>query len=340
MRYPQFIKKGATIGLCAPSLGCNIEPYATRLSSAIKHFENLGFKIVETPHTRNNKKMESSDAKTRAMEFMSLYLNPDVDYIFSVGGGEIMVEILPYLDFDKLRDVPPKFFQGYSDNTNLTYTLTTHLDIATVYGPNFPEFGMSDWHESLKGNLKFMLGEKLTVNSFDKYEVDNLRKQPGKYLSSYNLTCQTNWINLSGEEEIQLSGRLIGGCLDILISLCGTKFDKTKEFIEKYQDDGIIWYLESCDLGVPGIIRALWQLKNAGWFKNASGFIIGRPLNKESVFDIDYKEAFYRHLKDLNVPVVIDADFGHVPPSFHIVSGALCKIKSKDSKGSIKYILE
>ena len=109
--------------------------------------------------------------------------------------------------------------------------------------------------------------------------------------------------------------------------------------VGQYKDEKIIWYLESCDLNLPSQTRAIWQLKNAGWFKNVAGFNIGRPLNSEKMFGSDYKQANYMHLKDFNVPVVIDADFGHLPPSVHMINGAVATIKVKDGKGEIKYDL-
>ena len=36
---------------------------------------------------------------------------------------------------------------------------------------------------------------------------------------------------------------------------------------ERYADDGIIWFLESCDLNVFAIRRAMWQMDNAGWLR-------------------------------------------------------------------------
>ena len=33
-----------------------------------------------------------------------------------------------------------------------------------------------------------------------------------------------------------------------LINLLGTSFDHVREFNERYSDDGIIWFLEACDL--------------------------------------------------------------------------------------------
>lgn len=73
------------------------------------------------------------------------------------------------------------------------------------------------------------------------------------------------------KQNIQIEGRLLGGCLDSLATLCGTKFDQVKQFNETYKEDGVVWFLEACDLNVMGIRRALWQLDEAGWFQNTKG---------------------------------------------------------------------
>ena len=53
-----------------------------------------------------------------------------------------------------------------------------------------------------------------------------------------------------------MEGRLIGGCMDVLTLFLGTEFDGVKAFAEKYQKDGILWFLEACDLNPMGIRRA------------------------------------------------------------------------------------
>ncbi|HIS38285.1 MAG TPA: hypothetical protein IAB45_02115 [Candidatus Onthousia faecavium] len=55
---------------------------------------------------------------------------------------------------------------------------------------------------------------------------------------------------------------MIGGCLDIITDLFGTRFDKTEAFLEKYKEDGIIWYFDICELSSESIIRILWKLKD------------------------------------------------------------------------------
>ena len=42
----------------------------------------------------------------------------------------------------------PKWLQGYSDPTGLLFTITTNLDIATIYADNFCVFGMKPWYKS------------------------------------------------------------------------------------------------------------------------------------------------------------------------------------------------
>ncbi len=47
-----------------------------------------------------------------------------------------------------------------------------------------------------------------------------------------------NWKNIHKRKAVR-------GCVDVLLNLVGTRFDKTKEFVHKYKEDGILWYLES-----------------------------------------------------------------------------------------------
>ena len=80
-------------------------------------------------------------------------------------------------------------------------------------------------------------------------------------------------------------------------------------------------------------------MKTSGWFKYATGFIFGRPANGQQIIDFEMKDAL-SILKQLDVPVIYEADFGHIPPSWTIISGAKCIIRKKGHTASIEYILE
>ena len=71
-----------------------------------------------------------------------------------------MCETLDHIDFERLKKADPKWFVGYSDNTNLTYLLTTICDTASVYGPCAAAFGMEPWHASIEDTFALLCGEK------------------------------------------------------------------------------------------------------------------------------------------------------------------------------------
>lgn len=340
MRYPKFLKDNGKIGVCAPSFGCTIEPYVSRMKNAIKKFNHIGHEVILTENVTRQKTIRSASKSVRVKEFLEVYNNKEIDIVISEAGGEVMCEILPELNFNRIKKMEPKWFLGFSDNTCLTFLLPILADVAAIYGYCFPEFGMEPWHESVTDTYKMLKGEKLKISNYDKYEVKSLKREIGNELASLNLTKESKYHNLSKDNKFKVEGRVLAGCLDVLVMLCGTKFDKVSEFVEKYKDEGIIWFVESCELNVLSQLRAFWQLKNAGWFKYAKAIIIGRPGNKKEMFGINYKRANYSQLKDLGIPVIIDADFGHVSPAFPIISGGYAKVDYDNGKCDIEYLLK
>lgn len=337
MIYPFHLEKGYQIGVTAPSAGCESEADLGALESGIGHFTSLGYPVSITENVRTCLKGRSSDGPSRARQLEQLFFNKKIRAVIAAHGGDYLAEMLSHLDFTIIKE-NPKWMQGYSDTTGLTFTITTNLDIATIYSYNFGTFGMAHWHSSLCNNLAILEGKDNPQNSFDLFQDGFRKKVTG--MEEFALDQPVVWknINPSGTEEkdeIILQGRAIGGCLDVLLNLVGTRFDKTKEFIEKYRSDGILWYLESFDLGSEALTRGLWQLKEAGWFQHAVGFIFGRPALYHTETDSTYEEAILSMLGDLNLPIILDADIGHKPPQFAMINGAMAQIRSKDGKGSI-----
>lgn len=339
MIYPKNLENGYKIGVTATSEGFVKETDVRRLERGIRHFSEMGYPVIETTNVRKGFKGRSSDGLTRAKEFMELFDETELRVIFAASGGDYLVEMLPYIDYDLLRQMDPKWVQGYSDTTGLTFTLTTNLDIATIYASNFSSFGMDDWHSSLKDNIKILEGRDFIQESFEHFQDGFKEKITG--LEGYVLDKDVEWKNLyptgSTSDEITIKGRALGGCLDVLLSLIGTRFDKTVEFIEKYKQDGILWFLESYDLNSEALTKGLWQLKEAGWFAHASGFIFGRPAMFDTDTDTTYEEAVVSVLGELNLPIILDADIGHKPPQLTMMNGAITTIRSKGGKGNITF---
>ncbi len=338
MIYPKSLEPGFHIGVTATSAGFTEETDLIRLESGIKHFNDLGYPVVVTDNVRKCEKGRSSDGATRADELLQLVKAAEVRAILAASGGDYLVEMLPYIDFNIIRE-NPKWIQGFSDTTGLTFTITTNLDIATIYANNFSTFGMGNWHSSLYDNLRILEGKEITQQSFEYFQDGYQPRITG--LEEFILQKEVRWINYYPpnyqQEELTITGRALGGCLDVCLNLVGTRFDKVKEFVHKYQQDKILWFLESYALDSEALIRGLWQLREAGWFEHAAGFVFGRPCMYSTATDTSYQEAVLAVLGGLSLPIIFDADIGHKPPQCTMINGAMAHIQSYGGKGKINF---
>lgn len=366
MRYPDFLKENGTIGFVAPSCGCAIEPYRSAFDNAQKKWREMGYRMKLGPNCYAGDGVGiSSTPQSCGQELTEGCCDKDSDILISCGGGELMCEILDYVDFERIGKADPKWYLGYSDNTNFTFLLTTLCDTASVYGPCAGTFGMEPWHESLSDVMALLRGEKLTMSGYDRWERESLKDKEHP-CEPYHLTedsviryflpdGRTNVESLAGAGgcergprdaagtadggaergengalRIDFSGRLLGGCVDCLVHLPGTGYDRVTDFAERYQNDGILWFLEACDLNLMGIRRAMWQMEHAGWFRYCSGFLIGRPkmgMGAEE-FGIDEYQAVTEMLKKYRVPILMDLDIGHVSPMMPLVCGSMARVVS------------
>ena len=336
MRYPKFLKKDSVITLVAPSYGCTTSPYKEKLIRSHSFLLDQGFNVIfgtnyyETYIGRSNTKEKCAE------EIMEFY--DKTNLLLSVGGGELETEILEDINFNTIRAMEPTFFMGYSDNTNLTFTLTTLSDVATIYGPNAPEFGSYNIHESLHQTLDLLRGKSLIVEGFPNFELKSEVTAENPY-ADYNLTEEKILRNYP-TDFVKFEGRIIGGCLDTLVNLVGTPFDHVEAFSERYREDGIIWFFESCDLHMFDIRRSLLQIKRANWFSNVKGFIFGRPANFGEVQNgLDQYNAVLEIVEEFNVPVIMDADIGHLKPTIPILCGSYAKVIANDNI-RIEYVLK
>ncbi|MCR4901589.1 MAG: LD-carboxypeptidase [Butyrivibrio sp.] len=355
MRYPKPLEQNGTIGFVAPSFGCATEPYKSAFDKALENFDKMGYKTVLGPNCRLDKGIGiSNKPKACGDELNSAYLSDESDVIISCGGGELMCEVVPYIDFEAVSKANPKWYMGFSDNTNFTFLSATLSDTAAIYGPCAATFGMNKWHESLYDCFKLLTGELDSVHNYDLWEKEGLRDEEHPF-EPYNLTekmeikyyipgenKESEDFTIRSAEEVKnpvaFEGRLLGGCMDCLQVLCGTEFDKVKEFCEKYKEDGIIFFLEACDLNVMSIRRVLWQMKNSGWFSYVKGFLIGRPMHfDEGFLGLDQYHAVVDILAEYNVPVIMDLDIGHLPPQMPIVTGAVAEVNCHGNNFNMKY---
>ncbi len=396
MNYPEKLKKGDTIGICAPSGGITEKEDILQLELAENQLRKMGYKIIETKSVRKEAKGRSASGKERAKEFMELLENEEVKLIIFAAGGDFLIEIFDYLDFEKIKDLKPKWLQGFSDITGISFLFNIILDIPTMYCQTIKYYAMNPLFRNLTDALKIEEGEGIVQKSFEKYqkvvdfrksienentENDNLNLknnieekentnslenindennskkleekenreiaefQKEEYnleelTKTYELTEKVEWKNITGEEKIQIKGRSLGGCLDCIKGYIGTKYDKVNEYVERHKKDGLIWFLEVFEMSTPEVYRTLWQMKNAGYFKYCTGIVFGRPLFIREDYEINFNDTVKEALQDLEIPIICDADIGHVKPQLAIVNGAILEITSQNGKGTVKTILE
>ena len=393
MNYPEKLKKGDTIGICAPSGGIAEKEDILQLELAENQLRKMGYKIIETKSVRKENKGRSASGKERAKEFMELLENEEVKLIIFAAGGDFLIEIFDYLDFEKIKNLKPKWLQGYSDITGISFLFNTILDIPTMYCQTIKDYAMNPLFRNLTDALRIEEGEGIVQESFEKYqkvvdfresienedlenenkelkdnkerkeninntkqlndeislnklgekEKDERKKEKCKLeelTKTYELTEKVEWKNITGEEKIQIKGRSLGGCLDCIKGYIGTKYDKVNEYVERHKKDGLIWFLEVFEMSTPEVYRTLWQMKNAGYFKYCTGIVFGRPLFIREDYEINFNDTVKEALQDLEIPIICDADIGHVKPQLAIVNGAILEITSQNGKGTVKTILE
>ena len=328
MKYPTFLEAKGVIGITAMSAG--VGKYSESFDLSIKNICNSGFSVVETNSVRVDG-FVSNTGSIRASELDELVLNDDVDVIMCACGGDFALEMLPYINEKSILS-NPKWIMGASDPTSLLYYVTTKLDIATMYGFNAGSFDIKNLHKSNKVCFEYLKGNLIKQDSYEMYESDRVSRT----LESYNLDEKVLYENING--DMNITGRIIGGCIDVLKDLIGTKYDGTKDFIKKYKDDGIIWYFDNFALGSDVFYRTLIQMREAGWFEHTKGIIVGRVMYPQINFDITYQEALRKAID--NIPIVFNFDVGHVVPKMVIINGAVANVKVSDGKGSIEFMLK
>lgn len=283
---PKKLKEGDTIALTAPAGIVYEECEYERMKGEL---ESFGLEVVFGDFVRERFGYLAGTDRQRAKDLNRFFADPDVDAIVAVRGGWGCARILPYIDFDMIRE-NPKIYCGFSDNTTLHMAFLKKAGLISFHGPN----GTSDWTDLTKECFRSVLmdGEKT------------------RYHSNREVS-----IIFPGIVE----GRCIGGNLSILATSLGTG----------YQPDtnGAILFVEDIGEPVYKIDRMLTHLKEAGMLDGIAGFIFGGctkcPDPAESHFTLE--EILKQHIRPLGVPAVMGMDISHDPDNFTIPQGVMAR---------------
>lgn len=322
MHYPKSIQKGDLIGISAPSAGVGHK--LEHFDKALAYLHQAGFPTKETAHVRR-KSLRSASARLRAREWESCFSDEAIKAVLCAAGGEFLMEILPEIRWKTIME-NPKWFMGMSDPSTLLFLLPVCFDIATLYGHNVGAFDEPEELRSQQDALAYLQGDFRRQESFS-WCYEGLVTPESKKIA-------VAWKTPNG--EVDVSGRLIGGCVDALRDLVGTDFDFVKEFVNRYQEDGIIWFFDNFALKAEELYHCLWQMKQAGWFEHVKAVVLGRTLFRGSFIDMTYEEALQK-VFGKKIPMISEADIGHTTPCFTLVNGGYAHFVAKEGKGSVSF---
>lgn len=269
------IPQEAYFGVITPSSSLETPE---KIRNGLAYLAELGYHSKIGNFVYGSSNHFSGTSKERASDIMNFFKNPDIAAIIASCGGYGAQSVLPYLDFNIIRQ-NPKPIIGFSDITALQTAVYTLSGISSIAGIML-KFDFSD------NNPAFQ-----TKNSFEKLIIDG----------QFTPVPAGNILN-SGYAE----GVLIGTNFCTLMSLAGTTYFPRLE--QK------ILLLEDIDEKSYRIERLLCQLEQQQGFELVSAIIFGifsncalnHPEEKdiESVLD----EFAARHPK---ITMVKHFPFGH-----------------------------
>ncbi len=327
---PKKLNKGDTVATVTLSWG-GPSIFRNRYDIGVKQLEEtFGLKVIPMANTLSDDADIYKNPQKRAQDLMKAFADPEVKAIISTIGGDDTIRLLPYIDFDLIRN-NPKIFLGYSDTT-ANHFMCFKAGITSFYGPSI----MSGFGEN--GGLHTLLKESIFKTLFNNKTIGEIKPSIEGWTNemldwgipqNQNIRRKLNpskWKFLQGNSKV--TGHLIGGCMEVLEMIKGTALWPDFETF-----NGSILFFESCSKDALPEIFSYW-LRNycaSGIMEAANGIIFGRPggLNlQQSDFDA-YDDTICRVLKEYGLqdkPVITQMDFGHTDPMFTIPYGIKAEI--------------
>lgn len=331
IRYPSSIIK--TIGITAPSSGVEYDLHPL-LEQTIRRQQENGFNVITGKTAWTQKDAKSAPAQVRAAELMEMLNDSTVNAIIPPWGGELLIEILEFMDFDSIK---PTWILGYSDTSLLLLAITLKTGIATAHGTNIIDLRGPETDETTARWIDVLSTEmegEVTQKSSEFYQKNWNHENPSPTV--FHLTEKTAWKTVSGEQII-FEGRLLGGCIDVIHHLAGTPYGNVKSFREQHiPGEPVIWYFENCEMSIADLKRSLTQLKYAGWFENCTGILFGRSAANHPTEGYTAERMYMDLEGELGIPIIFDVDCGHLPPQLILVNGAFAEVEFKEGKGRVK----
>lgn len=332
MIKPTHLSKGDTIAIVSLSSGMLGEPWAIhKLDIAKKRLENdYGLNVKIMPNALMGVQYLYDHPEARAEDLMAAFKDKTVKAIFSAIGGDDTIRLLPYIDFDVIRE-NPKIFTGFSDTT-VNHFMMYKAGLISYYGAsimtNFAEYvRINDYTAKMIRDTLFEPKPTLEIPSAHYWYDDEDEKI---WWSEENInTLRQYHPEEIGYEIIQgsgvVEGELLGGCIDVMPMIIGTSI-----WVDKDGWKGKIMFLETSEDDIR-CEELTWILRNfaaQGLFDVITGMIVGKPARRSKYEP--YKEVFLKVVgKEAGhpeLPILYNVNFGHAEPIGIIPYGVKCRL--------------
>lgn len=235
LHKPPRLHSGDLIGVISPSAAVEAET----LRRGCAELQRLGFAVQVGAHVLDRHRFLAGTDGDRARELTAMFQDPAVRAIFCSRAGYGSGRLLPLLDFSVLGQTP-KIFLGYSDVTLLLNACVQQAGLVCFHGP-------------------VVAGE--FANGFSARSLSHLLGLLTGGGGEAHIAFPT--VVREGVTE----GRLLGGCLSLLVTTLGTPF--------ALDTAGAILFIEDVGEKPYRIDRMLTQVKQAGKLDELAGVIFG-----------------------------------------------------------------
>ncbi len=248
-----------------------------------------------------NNQFAGSD-EDRRTDFQKMLDDKEIKAIWCARGGYGTVRIIDRLDFAAFIR-KPKWIVGYSDITVL-HSHIHSLNISTIHAA-------------------------MPIDIYKSTEMSRKTLRNALYGVSSTHTIKSNSNNKPGN----CTGRLVGGNLSILYSLCGS--------VSSIKTKGKILCIEDLDEYLYHIDRMLQNLKRNGYFDELSGLLVGgmTKMHDNNVpFGKNVEEIILDAVKEYDFPVVFDFPLGHIDDNWALVLGAQVSLNISNEFVTLEYV--
>lgn len=318
MIKPKKLKRGDAVAIVSLSSGmAGDEAFRHRYEQGKKRLEEVfGLKTVTMPNALKGSAYLAKHPEARAKDFMDALKDKNIKgIIYNIGGADT-IRLLPYIDFDVIKN-NPKVFMGYSDTT-VNHFMMYKAGITSYYGPSvmceFAEnYEMYDYTKKYVDEVLFKNLENITIVSSPKWTSEFLDWSN----QDYDSQKRKMHYEKHGYEVLQgngiFEGELLGGCIDVFPMFIGTEIWPS---INEWENK-ILFLETSEDEVAPDYIEYyLRNLVAQGIIDKINGIIIGKPQNEK--YYEEYKEVYKNVIggeaNRPELPILYNVNIGHTAP--------------------------